>query len=198
MSEVSSVLLSLRSDLHRRDLEDYVPDVERLHRRDLGFHPFAVGKPARLDLRQPLLFQFFGRKGPLLRLTTMRSSVMGRVCSELAYRARPFLRGRRFPALPVLCSAPETYLSKYRIIIKSKRSKYADRLAGLVEGFRPCLFGQALETPFQLIDLFDCRFLHIRSAHKDSGGPLPVSLASRPSAMLPSVIGSIGWPKRGI
>jgi hypothetical protein len=34
----------------------------------LGRRPEAAG----LDLCQPLLFQFFGRKGPLLRLTTMR------------------------------------------------------------------------------------------------------------------------------
>jgi hypothetical protein len=30
------------ADLHRGDLEDCVPDVERLHQRDLGFHPFAA------------------------------------------------------------------------------------------------------------------------------------------------------------
>jgi hypothetical protein len=30
------------ADLQRDDLEDRVPDVERLHRRDLGFRPWAV------------------------------------------------------------------------------------------------------------------------------------------------------------
>jgi hypothetical protein len=109
-----------------------------------------------LDLGQPLLFELIGCEGPLLRLAAMRSSVMGRVCSEVAYRAGFIFRRVSFPAFFDLGLAPEAELFEYCIIIKSKRSKRADRLAGVIKGFRLCLFGNTFKPRFQLFDLFDC------------------------------------------
>jgi hypothetical protein len=108
-----------------------------------------------LDLSQALLFQFFGRKGPLFRLSTVRSSVMRRICPELTDRTGLFFGWPSFPAS--LCSfpAPETQLLKYHIVIQSKLSQKADRLASLIKCFRLRPFGLALELRFQFFDLFD-------------------------------------------
>src|SRR5436309_2115228 len=86
---------------------------------------------------------------------------MRRVCSEAAYRARLSLGGHCFLALALLCPASETQLLEYRIIVQSELSQKTNRVARLIQGVCLRLFGLALELSFQLLDLFDRRFLHI-------------------------------------
>jgi hypothetical protein len=61
----------------------------------------------KLDLCQSLLFELFVREGPFLCLTTMRSSVMGRVCFEVTNWTRLIFWRPFYSALLILCLAPE-------------------------------------------------------------------------------------------
>jgi hypothetical protein len=81
---------------------------------------------------------------------------MGRICSEVTYRARLIAGWPSLPAPLGLGSTPETQLLEYRIVIQSEFSQKADRLAGLIEGFCLRLCGDALDPRFQFFDLFDC------------------------------------------
>src|ERR1700722_561998 len=122
------------------------------------------GRLGQLDLGQSLLLKFFGGKGPLLCLTTVRSTVVRGLCSEVTYRTGLICGGRSFSAALGLVSASKAQFLEYRIVINPKYPKKADGLASGFEGFSLRLLRLALELRLQFFDLFECLFLNSASS----------------------------------